>query len=214
MSGPAPSHPQNVLRDLQAAVCADDLAKVKTYATRDNVNYVDPEYGLSLLMWAIAGNRIDVARHLLTLGASTKLRDRKGFAVLHRAVWESEVEAVRLLVHEGHADVDIRSVKHNKTPLILAAMKGEKEKLLVLLRHGANIDSRGADGLSAVDHATYKGFADVVEVLIESGADCHAARFYSEEGAKYVETLKQRQNFNRIIELMCRPWASQSLVSV
>lgn len=209
----AGTSPHSVIRELFAAVCTGDVDVVRRSLTRSLANYCDPHNGLSLLSWAVSLDRLSIAKLLLERGALLTIRDRNGFIAIHRAVWDASVDMVQLLIEHG-ADVNAPGAIHTRTPLIFAALRGDAAKASMLLRAGADVEARDTEGMSAVDHATYLGFADVVELLIDAGADCHAARYYCEEGVKLVETVPQKQNFDRIIALMCKPWAPQSVVTV
>ena len=61
------------------------------------------------------------------------------------------------------------------TALHQAAESGDVAKVKRLLEHGeADAEARDEDGRTALFEAAYKGFADVVTVLLEAGADVNA----------------------------------------
>lgn len=80
------------------------------------------------------------------------------------------------------ADVDARN-EEGATPLMLAAYVGDLVKVKALLAAGADVNARDARGWSAISRAVHnaeqdRGFADVVQVLIEAGADIEATIGY------------------------------------
>jgi ankyrin repeat protein len=201
------------LQELLEAVTTGDCAALRPLLHRGNVNHRDAREGLTLLSWAVVCNHADVAAMLLDAGATLSIPDANGFTALHRAAFTGAGEMAELLLARG-ADVNAQSVKHRKTPLILAAMKDDSAMVTRLWARGADVEMRDSDGVSAVDHATFRGLDAVVAVLAEHGADCHAARYYCEEGVKNVATIPERESFEHIVKMLCAPWAPQSTVTV
>ena len=212
------------LEQLHLAVVSGDVATTKSLLCAGNANYRDPKEGLTLLGWAVACGQVSVAAALLDAGAKRHVPDRHGFTPLHRAAAEGKHSMVELLLtHPGGiaavgggvgVDVNVPSSPGRRTPLILASIRGDAAMVALLWRHGADVDARDADGMSALDHATYRGFNAVVSLLIGHGAECNAARYYCEEGIKHVATVPQRDSFESIVKDLCAPWAPQSLVTM
>ena len=70
------------------------------------------------------------------------------------------------------------------TPLMLAASLGHLETVKALLGAGAEVAARGAREYNALMYATYnseldRGFPEVVQVLIDAGADIETQIFYA-----------------------------------
>ncbi|KAG5502825.1 hypothetical protein JKF63_04593 [Porcisia hertigi] len=84
--------------DLTQAVIQGDLSILMENVTLSNVNYTDPKYRLSLLMWAVALGRLPTTQLLLSRGASLAQVDRYGFTVFHRAVWCADVSIIHTLL--------------------------------------------------------------------------------------------------------------------
>ncbi len=55
--------------------------------------------------------------------------------------------------------------------LILAAIEGNKDKVIDLLNQGADVDHRDRNGRTALTSASLNNYVDIVKLLIEKGAD-------------------------------------------
>jgi ankyrin repeat protein len=88
------------ITDLLQAVIDGDLSTVMDSVTPANVNYTDPQYRLSLLMWAVTLGRLPTAEVLISRGASLSQLDRYGFTILHRAVWSADVPTLHMLLFQ------------------------------------------------------------------------------------------------------------------
>lgn len=89
-------------------------------------------------------------------------------------------EVVRLL--QAGADVHARD-EESATLLMLAAHAGNLEMVKTLIAAGADVNAKNEQGWSAISRAVYnaeqnRGFAEVVQALIDSGADIEAAISY------------------------------------
>ena len=188
--------------------------ELRSLLTRSNCNYQDPQHGLTLLAWAVTLDHIEVAQLLLERNASVRAKDRHGFLPIHRAAWCASAAMCELLVKNG-ADVNAVNVdRMSMTPLILASMRGETSIVNLLCVHGANVDHKGSDGLSAISLAARCGSLEVVAFLMNAGADCYDARFQSDIGSESTKTVKERERYNEINRVLCNVWAPQSQVSI
>jgi serine/threonine-protein phosphatase 6 regulatory ankyrin repeat subunit B len=114
--------------------------------------------GQTALMKAAAGGHDKVVASLLRLGASPDLADREGWtALMHAAAHPSSgsVPAIRDLVRAG-AGVNRRAGPSGKTPLMIAAEKGNELATDELLRSGAQADLKSG-GKTALDFALAEG---------------------------------------------------------
>ena len=114
--------------------------------------------GQTALMRAAAGGHDKVVASLLRLGASPELADRDGWtALMHAAAHPSSgaVPAIRDLVRAGAA-VNRRAGPNGKTPLMIAAEKGNELATDELLRSGAQPDLKSG-GKTALDFALAEG---------------------------------------------------------
>jgi ankyrin repeat protein len=114
--------------------------------------------GQTALMKGAAGGHDKVVASLLRLGAAPDLADREGWtALMHAAAHSSSgsVAAIRDLVRAG-AGVDRRAGPEGKTPLMVAAEKGNELATDELLRAGARADLKSR-GKTALDLALAEG---------------------------------------------------------
>ena len=118
--------------------------------------------GQTALMWAVAQKHADVVEVLLAHRADIHARSD---------VW-SEVMAVS---PHGHPDYN-RPIPHGgDTALMFAARAGDFASAKLLLAAGANVNDADAWGVSATAMAAHAGFGELVEFLLEHGADPNAA---------------------------------------
>jgi len=119
--------------------------------------------GQTALMWAVAQGHPEVVKVLLAHGADIRARSE---------AW-GEVMAVP---PHGYLDYN-RSIPHgNDTALLFAARVGDLASARLLVAAGANVDDEDAWGITPAVLAAHSGFADVVEFLLEKGANVNAGK--------------------------------------
>ena len=126
---------------------------------------VDRSVQTALMKAAASGHEKAVAS-LLRLGAAPDLADRDGWtALMHAAAHTSSasVAVIRDLVRTGAA-VDRRAGLNGKTPLMIAAEKGNELATDELLRSGAQPDLKSG-GKTALDFALAEGNKRCAEKL-------------------------------------------------
>jgi ankyrin repeat protein len=118
--------------------------------------------GQTALMWAVAQKHPDVVSVLLAHGADVRARTD---------VW-SQVMAVP---PHGYLPYN-RAIPHGgDTALMFAARVGDLASAKLLVAAGANVNDADAWGVSATVLAAHAGAGDVVDFLLEKGADPNAA---------------------------------------
>jgi ankyrin repeat protein len=118
--------------------------------------------GQTALMWAAAQRHPDVVKVLLAHGADITARTD---------AW-SQVEAVS---PHGRLEYN-RAIPYGRdTALMFAARSGDLESARLLLAAGAKVDDTDAWGVSATALAAHGGHAELVEFLLDKGADPNAA---------------------------------------
>jgi ankyrin repeat protein len=115
------------------------------------------------LMWAVSQKHPDVVKTLLAHGADFALRSEK---------W-SQVYAVP---PHGYMPYNKDIPSGDETAILFAARVGDIESARLLVAAGANVNDTDAWGVSAVTLAAHSGFDDVVELLLENGADPNAMK--------------------------------------
>jgi ankyrin repeat protein len=95
------------------------------------------------------------------------------------------------------ANIETRNAS-GRTPLMLAALKGQTETVRSLLAKGADINARDAVGMTALMWAAFGGNIVIIETLIENGADVHikdnsgnTALHWGRDHAEVVARLKK-----------------------
>ena len=118
--------------------------------------------GQTALMWAVAQKHPEVVKVLLAHGADVKARSEE---------W-SEMMAVPPHGYPGYN----RQIPHGgDTALMFAARVGDLASAKLLVGAGANVNDADAWGVSATVLAAHSGFRELVEFLLEKGADPNAA---------------------------------------
>ena len=89
-----------------------------------------------------------------------------------------------------------------RTPLMLAAFRGNTAAVLNLLEGGADVNARDKDGDTALMFASFKGHALIVALLLQYGANVYArarngwtAKKAAQAGLHHriAETLRQAE---------------------
>jgi ankyrin repeat protein len=115
------------------------------------------------LMWAVAQKHPDVVKVLLAHGADVHARSD---------VW-SQVMAVP---PHGHPDYN-RTIPHGGyTALMFAARVGDFASAQLVVAAGANLNDQDAWGVSAIVLAAHSGYGELVQFLLEKGADPNLAQ--------------------------------------
>ncbi len=177
--------------------------------------------GYSMLGWAVERNGQDrenyprmsshreVARLLLGRGANpSRLNPRLVARSMAKEVLRAQRDrGMDVTLYDAALaddavlimDLAVRGANPNEkfdgeTPLYIAAALGKAEAVLALIRYGANVNARcGSFGWTPLMRAAGGGYADIVRMLRDAGADesakdsrgWDAARFAAEEGFAY-----------------------------
>ena len=115
------------------------------------------------LMWAASQKHPDVVKVLLAHGADLSLRSEK---------W-SQVMAVP---PHGYMPYNREIPAGDETALLFAARVGDLDSTRLLVAAGASVNDADAWGVSAVTLAAHAGYGDVVEFLLDKGADPNAMK--------------------------------------
>ena len=147
--------------------------------------------GETPLMVASRSGNPDVVTQLVVKGANVNARAARGQTALMWAVAQKHPDVVKVLLL-NRADVHARSEgwrqmeavsPHgapeynreipygNNTPLMFAARVGDLASAKLLVAAGADVNDQDAWGISVVTLAAHSGFLDLVEFLLDKGAD-------------------------------------------
>ena len=121
----------------------------------------------SALHYAAGSGAVEVMVVLVERGLDVNRKDDDGQTPLHWASTCGKLEAVRELLRLGaQASMTVVAGKYG-TPLHLAAIKGHKEIVSVLLDAGCPIDVVDVEGGSALHYAAEGGTVGVIDVLVK-----------------------------------------------
>jgi len=119
--------------------------------------------GQTALMWAVAQKHPEVVKVLIANGADIHARS------------DSRTEVMAVPPH-GYLEYN-RAIPHGSdTALMFAARVDDLASAKLLVAAGANVNDEDAWGVSAVVLAAHSGFTDVVEFLLEKGANANSDR--------------------------------------
>src|ERR1022692_4501456 len=103
---------------------------------------------------------------LLSRGADPNQKDAGGLTALILSTRAGTVPAVETLLRHG-ADPNLRGGVNGWTPLMHAIHKNQPGAAHALLDGGAQVDSRGRSGVTALMMAAGYGYTPLVELLLE-----------------------------------------------
>ena len=123
--------------------------------------------------------------------------DEDGETPLHSAAWRSRYAAATLLLDRG-ADIEARN-NWGRTPLLIVAREtGNAEMAALLIDAGAEVNVRDRGGESPLDLAAWRGFAELVDLLLDEGAELPPPE--STEG-QYVAMFAAEKGLDRLFEM-------------
>ena len=120
----------------------------------------------SLLFQAVIDGDIDAVNALIAEGVNPNIQDRDGFTPLDLAALFGRVDILKALIAAG-ADAEAYHV----FDLINAGATLSVEDALFFINAGGDIDATDGNGRSFLHYAVYDNRIDLVNVLIDAGAD-------------------------------------------
>jgi ankyrin repeat protein len=178
--------------------------------------------GETLLMTAARSGKAEVVKLLLEKGAEVNARATRGQTALMWAVAQQHHEVVQLLLAHGadvrartdvwnqlwqtgpdqdiHPDYHVTIRQGGYTPLLFAAREGNLASAKLLVSAGADANDKAAQGISATVLAAHSGNGELVEFLLEKGADPNAA----EAGYTALHAAILRRNKKAVAALLAR----------
>ena len=182
-----------------------------------SVDKLEPKYGQTPLMYACRKGHVEVARRLLSLGASQQRVSARGRTALFEAILgrhsssnpmfsrepSEHNKIVELLVCEMPGDLNINMVHHqeyNRTALMLAARLGYVDMVRILLRDPIiSVDQQDVYGMTAIYLAAREDHYEIVELLLQSGSGIDIVDFHA--GRSPLRCAAER-NFVDMVDLL------------
>jgi len=128
-----------------------------------------------LLHQAATDGDVEQVKLLISKGADVNAEDEEQKTPLHYAAKSGKMEVVQLLVEAG-ADVNVEP-----GPLFVAVAKDHTTVAEYLIAHGAVVN--GGGGWTPLQEASYSSSIEMVELLIDKGADVNAGLWTALHGA-------------------------------
>lgn len=121
---------------------------------------------MATLLYSMAGSphTAPVIPALKQRGVKIDIADRNGFTALGHSVLNHDLAAATTLIRHG-ANVNQTFNAEGFTPLMVAAARGDKEIVALLLKKGANKKHKTAMGITAEHIAIERGFKDIANLL-------------------------------------------------
>ncbi|CVK99139.1 uncharacterized protein FPRN_03770 [Fusarium proliferatum] len=125
--------------------------------------------GQSSLHLASANGHNRAIAVLIKKGCQVDNFDNHGQTALHLAVLNSHLSTAERLLKKYRGSPNAKD-HDGKSPLHIAAWKGDLKASKELLLHGAEVESKDKNGLTALHYASCIGHKDVVELLLQNSA--------------------------------------------
>ena len=150
---------------IRDAVGTGDTATVRDWFLTRDPDEKDTD-GMRSLYNAACQGRCEVMRVLLARGASPNVKTDGNWGALHGAAGHGHLDVALLLLKHG-AHIEGGSLSPGPfTPLIKAAMSGNRDMIRLFLSRGANLDAR-ADSKNAETWARDKNKTEAAALLAE-----------------------------------------------
>lgn len=126
-------------------------------------------HGFDTLDCTVEHNNRKMVTFLVSKVIDANDQDFNGNAMLHKASYNVDTKAVRLLLE---LKVNVNAVtKCNRTPLLLAVKKGHTKIVKMLLEVKANMNICEQQSYTPLHLVVQRDYFDIAQLLIEKGAD-------------------------------------------
>jgi hypothetical protein len=172
---------------------------VEKYGATVNAPLLSPDGGSDLpLVQAAKEGAASAVLWLLQNGASIEARcmgpNRSEYTALWGASQNGYLRVARILLEQGGADGNTCKFDSGITALYIAVQNKRQELCSLLLRHGANVDLVGGDGLSPLAVAVRSAKFPLVALLRNAGAKpCDRSLRDTLAGSRSLEQVSERQ---------------------
>lgn len=149
--------------------------------------------GFTLLQYAAQHGQFKIVTCLLNYGADVHVRNSQGETAFMFAAAYGRIRIMELLRRYG-AQINICD-KFKSTALMKAVCHKRKYAVIFLIQSGVFLDAQDEKGQTALSYAAHIGEHELVELLIDKGADitkaleCTGAKFV---GRSFIQTRLER----------------------
>lgn len=120
------------------------------------------------LSFAMKENKQDIINYLIDKGADLPNISGNNISLL-AAIYEGDLIKVKILLKKG-ANANEKGADGD-TPLIAAVYRGQKEAVIELIKHKANVNAlKHSDGATPLGVAKGRGYTEIARILEEYGA--------------------------------------------
>ncbi|MDH5230550.1 MAG: ankyrin repeat domain-containing protein [Gammaproteobacteria bacterium] len=110
-----------------------------------------------------------IVRVLLDIDANTNHTNKNGDTALHIAVMQGHEEVIKMLANNKKVNINARE-QMQRSPLILATIRGDTSTVELLIRLGANPNLMDKHGFTALHIAAREGRTATARALLNGGA--------------------------------------------
>lgn len=107
---------------------------------------------------------------------------------LYNAIEKGNNQKIMDILKNGSVDVNWQNPTDGITPLIMAAIRARIDVVFQLLLNGANVNMVDNNNRTALYYATFGQSLDIIEILIDFGADINIAEKITSYGKDYTLT--------------------------
>ncbi|XP_042413161.1 probable protein S-acyltransferase 23 isoform X1 [Zingiber officinale] len=163
--GPGASISELVV-DVCSASIYGDLEKLRGFVERDGQSVSLPDgNGFYALQWAALNNFPNIALYIIEHGGDVNATDHRNQTALHWAAVHGAIPVADVLLQNG-ARVEAADISGYRA-VHVAAQYGQTSFLNhIIAKYGADHDPPDNDGRSPLHWASYKGYTDVIRLLL------------------------------------------------
>jgi len=193
---------------LHIALASGDLVSAKELLAHGASLGADTLDGFTPLNYATTGEAVEL---LLSFGADVDALNDLGQSPLEVAIWTGEAVSVIESLIAGGADIN-KPTKDDESLLMEAASRHAKA-VPILLAAGADVNFTNDIDMTALHKAARRNKADVVDVLLQHGADWRAVTVLGQtaeeiapadsEARKILEAFRSKQE---LLEGLSTSW--------
>jgi len=134
------------------------------------VNLVGGQRRRTVFQEAAEVGNFEIVQYLVEKGANINAEDSEQYTALHRASIAMNSNVVKFLVKKG-SDANVAGGLRRRPVLQDAALRGGFEIVKCLIENGANVTAQDSEGYTALHRAMLTYQLNVVEYLLQHGAD-------------------------------------------